>query len=695
MDRVGRSCSKSWLIYRLSLVILLYALLLSRSIATTPPDTILTEDYYFKDIPIVTSATRIPQPVNELPVSTSIITREMIDATGFVEIADLLRLVPGFQVAHATGWAFSVTSHGQAAQFPNNLLVMVNGRSVYIPLISTNDWTALGIDINDIEKIIVVRGSNVPAYGSNAFMGVIDIITKRPITLSGTNIYGLAGSQDTGKALFQYGNEIGNHDFSLEMGYRQDEGFDLRDDYKKIGLFRYHGVQHLGSNSELDIQLGVSGGLTGGDGDDTIWSPYRERDVESDYQYLKYAKELSVDEEFYIQFYRNHYYQTDEYDMGGPLSEIIGVPPDAIPILFPGQQDQILKFSFFDGTAERYDLEALYRKKYGNKFTAAIGLGARLDRIKAGWHAGTNDYINDQMGRAFFNTEYRLTENNLFNVGGMYEANESFEDNFSPRIAYNHLINKNNSLRLSYTKAYRKPGLLERNFNWFIKFNDGEPADNYIVTADKLNPEEIRSYELGFVSLIPKYDLSTDIKIYKEEVRNVVAWARNPDFPDFFGTDGAINLVNDGYIDIEGIELQIKYTPSPKTFLSFAYAYAEVDGQVLNNTALITYDERSKATPKHTLSLLGSYLINGGYEASAGYYFMSENQWLGDGGLVNDYHRVDVRVAKHFLFTKTDFTIEAVVQNILGDYTEFNEDVSFNPPNIFDTRFYVNAHLSI
>ena len=123
IDNVIRLCSISWLFYRICLITLISGLLAGHSKAVNDLDTFITEDDYFKDIPIVTSATRIPQPLNELPVSTSIITREMIDASGFVEIADLLRLVPGFQVAHADGWTFSVTSHGQANQFPNNLLV--------------------------------------------------------------------------------------------------------------------------------------------------------------------------------------------------------------------------------------------------------------------------------------------------------------------------------------------------------------------------------------------------------------------------------------------------------------------------------------------------------------------------------------------------------------------------------------------
>ena len=72
--------------------------------AQSPDDhTQLTEQDYFADIPMVLSATRLPQSKREAPVAITVIDREMIEASGYTEIPDLLRLVPGFLVDYDSG----------------------------------------------------------------------------------------------------------------------------------------------------------------------------------------------------------------------------------------------------------------------------------------------------------------------------------------------------------------------------------------------------------------------------------------------------------------------------------------------------------------------------------------------------------------------------------------------------------------
>lgn len=141
---------------------------------------LLSESDFFVDIPEVTSATRMPQKLSEAPASMTVIDRTMIEASGLQTIPDLLRLVPGFQSYSINANTLGTTYHGASDDFPNRLEVMVDGRSVYLPLLSAVAWNTLGISLDDIERIEVVRGSNVPAQGSNAFFGSIDIITREP-----------------------------------------------------------------------------------------------------------------------------------------------------------------------------------------------------------------------------------------------------------------------------------------------------------------------------------------------------------------------------------------------------------------------------------------------------------------------------------------------------------------------------------
>ncbi|MEW7982806.1 MAG: hypothetical protein G8D28_05670 [gamma proteobacterium symbiont of Phacoides pectinatus] len=69
----------------------------------------LSEHLFFEEMPTVLTASRIQQPLDHVPAAITVIDREMIEASGVLEVVDLLRLVPGFQVAYVTGHTFSAT----------------------------------------------------------------------------------------------------------------------------------------------------------------------------------------------------------------------------------------------------------------------------------------------------------------------------------------------------------------------------------------------------------------------------------------------------------------------------------------------------------------------------------------------------------------------------------------------------------
>ena len=101
-------------------------------------DCACTGGYFFQDVPVVLSATRLSQPVSESPASITVIDREMIEASGAIEIPDLFKLVPGFQVGHANnstnGPITTVTYHGLTDRYARHMQVLVDGRSVYAAL---------------------------------------------------------------------------------------------------------------------------------------------------------------------------------------------------------------------------------------------------------------------------------------------------------------------------------------------------------------------------------------------------------------------------------------------------------------------------------------------------------------------------------------------------------------------------------
>ncbi len=211
------------------------------------------ENDFSDDLPTVISASRLTQSVRNSPSSVTVIDKAMIAASGFTEIVDLLRLVPGFQVAHVDGRRETVVYHGNGWEYPNRLQVLVNGRSTYLPTISTIDWNSIGVHIKDIERIEVVRGPSASAYGSNSFSAAINIITIAPELDHHYQFQSLVGTHGTKDVVFRTSNSGENFSYRVTGSYKRSDGFDYFPDSKDFKSLSFHGRYNLTPLDTLDL----------------------------------------------------------------------------------------------------------------------------------------------------------------------------------------------------------------------------------------------------------------------------------------------------------------------------------------------------------------------------------------------------------------------------------------------------------
>ncbi|RMG19379.1 MAG: hypothetical protein D6729_05390, partial [Deltaproteobacteria bacterium] len=129
---------------------------------------------------VVVSATTHAQPIEESPSAIWVLTREEILASGYDNLLDLMRLVPGADVflANQTHGAVGLRSGTTIAG--DLLLVLVDGRDVALHLFGQPQWMAPPFDVESIERIEVIRGPASTLYGANALQGVVNIVTRRP-----------------------------------------------------------------------------------------------------------------------------------------------------------------------------------------------------------------------------------------------------------------------------------------------------------------------------------------------------------------------------------------------------------------------------------------------------------------------------------------------------------------------------------
>lgn len=164
----------------------------------------------------ITSASRKQERADEAAAAVFVITAEDIRRSGMATLPDLLRMVPGVQVAqiNANKWAVSV--RGFNGIYANKLLVLVDGRSVYNRLFSGVMWDMEDLLVEDIDRIEVIRGPGAAVWGANAVNGVINILTKSAAETGGTLVRTGTGTADPGQLAVRYGGGFGNTAYRVD-----------------------------------------------------------------------------------------------------------------------------------------------------------------------------------------------------------------------------------------------------------------------------------------------------------------------------------------------------------------------------------------------------------------------------------------------------------------------------------------------
>jgi iron complex outermembrane receptor protein len=157
----------------------------------------------------VTSVSKREQSLSKVGAAAFVLNSEDIRRSGATNIPDLLRLVPGVEVAQIDSHTWAVSIRGFNSLYANKVLVLIDGRSVYSPLTSGVNWDQQDVPLEDIDRIEVIRGPGGTVWGANAVNGVINIITKNSNQTQGGLVSAEGGSHEAGRGLIQFGGGIG------------------------------------------------------------------------------------------------------------------------------------------------------------------------------------------------------------------------------------------------------------------------------------------------------------------------------------------------------------------------------------------------------------------------------------------------------------------------------------------------------
>ena len=166
----------------------------------------------------ITSVSRKEQKLTEAAAAIFVITSENIRRSGLSNIAELLRTVPGLDVAEIDANKWSITSRGFGERYPDKMLVLLDGRTLYTPLTSGISWDVQETMLEDVERIEVIRGPGATLWGANAVNGVVNIITKKANDTQGALAVSRVTLQDRNSAAVRYGGMVGSHGFYRVFG---------------------------------------------------------------------------------------------------------------------------------------------------------------------------------------------------------------------------------------------------------------------------------------------------------------------------------------------------------------------------------------------------------------------------------------------------------------------------------------------
>lgn len=217
----------------------------------------------------ITAASRREQRVEDIPAAVFVLTQDDIRRSGMRSLPELLRLVPGVQVAQLTSSNWAISIRGFNSQFSNKLLVLVDGRSTYARAFSGTFWDAEDLFIDDIERIEVIRGPGASVWGANAVNGVINVVTKTAKDSRGLLVRLGGGGFDRGHASARYGGTLKGAD------YRVYSQWTSKADTRLAGSTPADDWQAFTSGARLDWTRGVNdwtidGSVKAGDGR-TMW----------------------------------------------------------------------------------------------------------------------------------------------------------------------------------------------------------------------------------------------------------------------------------------------------------------------------------------------------------------------------------------------------------------------------------------
>jgi iron complex outermembrane receptor protein len=662
---------------------------------------------YYQELPVVLTASRLSQPLSEAPNAMTVIDHQMIAASGFRNIADLFKLVPGMYVSYYKGSQAIVSYHGSTDQYARRMQVMIDGQSVYVSDMGTVSWADLPVTVDDIERIEVIRGPAAASYGANSTQGVISIITKNAGAMDGKSISVTHGNKGINDIAARFGSHGENVDYRMTVAYTADNGYDdlttppngytlttfkapgllgNSNDSNQARMLNYRGDYYPNATDRVSMQFGFNHDVQGVGFNDkntgTNFNTFHDLTGNSAFMQLGWIRALEAGDELSLHYYHMRHDQRESFPFylggkyfSGPVTQSTQTNRDEIELQH--------SLPFFNNNRLVYGAAWRKDQRAGQGFAAGLPTAIYQLYGLSPTNPAYSSSFNTTEYRLFAHVEWRFSPQWLVNAGSMLEKDGLGNTNVSPRIAVNFHATEHQTLRAGTSLAYRTPALAETNYSTL------QPGALIVlsptVTSPDLQPERLMSHEIGYLGEFTKLDTTVDLRLFSDYFTNGIYVPSN-----------RTTIKNGVSANYQGFEATIKhqFDANHDLTVNFAHETASSNGVALGlvSSNPANMDILSASIPRSGGSVLYTQRMSHQMSLNISAYYQGGMQPV-DRGIIDAQpaqRRLDIRLSRTFADGALGKgSVALVVQNLLNqDYTEYIAS------NLFNRRMFVTLTLN-
>ncbi|WP_317203844.1 TonB-dependent receptor [Janthinobacterium sp.] len=520
----------------------------------------------------VVTASKFAQKVSEAPSSVTVVTAEEIATYGYRTLADLLRAVRGVYVAYDRNYSYLGTrGSGHPGDFNSRVLLLVDGQRLNDLIYDQGSiGSEFPIDMELIERVEYVPGPGSAIYGSSAFFGVINVITKSGKSLGGAMASVEAASYGARKARFSYGR-------------RFDNGADLL-----LSLSGFHSAGQNPYFPEFDDAASNRGVAKGLDydrykrffmkysyGDLTLESYFGERTkgvpTASYGQQFNDARSLTVDKYFSATAaYRTSWSNTLDVSASLNFTQY-NYTGDSV-----FQSDGAVNRDIGHSGALSGEIRVLSKSFHNHTLVYGLEVMDGLNRTQRNYevdpYASNLDVNVLKKGYAvYLQDEFRLSDALIVNLGLRHDRDGDGAHSNSPRLALIYKATPDITAKFVYGTAFRSPNAYERYY--------GDNGTSY-KSVPGLVAENIKTFEF-ITEYLYRQDFKSSISIFNYKLTKLISLATDP-------ADGLLYYTNIDAASSRGVELEAERLVAGgariKGSVSFQAAHNDHTGAWLSNS---------------------------------------------------------------------------------------------------------------